>query len=111
MAGPLRPLKPFHEAALILFSAGASPAVVGKKFCDVVSIGTIYRWYYNWAELKGIDHRTQLERGYGRVARRPEYESELAKQRRESRKKLSRSRSKAASVYDEESNPQPEEPA
>jgi hypothetical protein len=110
MPRPLRPLRPFHEAALILFSAGASPAVVGKKFCDVVSVGTIYRWYYQWAEIKGIDHRTQLENGYGRVARRPEYESELAKARRESRKRLAKTRSKAASIYDDdEINPQPPE--
>lgn len=52
--GETKALRPFKEASLALFSAGAPPQVVADKFHQAVSKGTVYRWYYEWCELKGI---------------------------------------------------------
>lgn len=85
--GPLYPLRPFHEAALALFSAGASPAVVAIKFRGQVSTSTIYRWYQLWADYKGIDASSQLEKKRGRKKRYPEYGEEVTSMRRAMMKK------------------------
>lgn len=52
--GAAKALRPFHEAALALFAVGAPPPVVADKFDKYVSHGTIYRWYNDWCDLKGI---------------------------------------------------------
>lgn len=50
----VRALRPFMEASLALFAAGAPPVVVAEKFSNAVSYQTVLRWYHDWAELKGI---------------------------------------------------------
>jgi len=57
-----RALRPFYEAAIALFSAGAPPSIVAEKFHLTVSPTNVYRWYHKWAELKGIDARSQMAR-------------------------------------------------
>lgn len=88
--GPLRPMRPFFEAALVLFSAGATPSTVAKKFEGVISRGTIQRWHNAWSDLKGIDRTTTMERK-SRTPRKPvNPDSELLKKRREARVKEAR---------------------
>jgi hypothetical protein len=54
MAGIVKSLRPFHEASLAFFAAGAPVIIVYEKFSQYVSYGTVQRWYNDWADLKGI---------------------------------------------------------
>lgn len=96
-------LRPFLEASLALFSAGAPPVVVAAKFKDVVSYGTVLSWYTDWAELKGIplEHRYRARK---KNTPRHEYEHERL------RKELVRSRRKRAQQRLEARTPTKEVP-
>lgn len=59
--------------------------IVISKFDGIISRSTIWRWYYQWAEYKGIDPNRQKARVDGRNARYPEYESPVAKMRKENK--------------------------
>lgn len=108
-------MRPFHAAALALFSAGATPSLVARQFQGQVGGQTIYRWYNAWAELKGIDRTSQLERKR-RTRRVPEYVSELTRRRQEVRKAIKEGQGQEhepdeteleeldEGLYDEESN-------
>jgi hypothetical protein len=52
--GKSRAMRPFKEAALALFNDGAPPVVVAGKFEPMIASSTVYRWYSEWATLKGI---------------------------------------------------------
>ena len=55
-------LRPFKEAALALFAAGAPPHIVAQKFEAYASSTTVYKWFNKWAELKGINRESQMSR-------------------------------------------------
>jgi hypothetical protein len=94
-------MRPFYEAALALFSIGAPPAIVISKFNGMVSTSTIWRWYYQWAEYKGINPNKGKIRTDGRTPRRPEYESPIAAMRKANKKLAEKElRAKYGEYYD-----------
>lgn len=95
--GEARALRPFKEASLALFSAGAPPQVVADKFHQAVSRGTVYRWYWSWCDMKGIP----LEHRYrARKKNDPrhvyEYERQMKEIAKEKRRKMSERRARIA---------------